>query len=108
MDDNQTSENLEQRCARSYNAVKDYLVDTAAAWLFYTPLMTASEYVAGMESKEVAKSRLMAMVVNAVVMRPYGKLRQTWADYWHADAGSSTLKKLAVDASYSILFQIPV
>ena len=106
--DEDSHSTLEDRC-NSINVIKDYLVDTSAAWMFYTPVMAASEYfVAGMASKEVAKSRLMAMAVNAVVMRPYGKLRQNWADYWNADAHSSTLKKFAVDTSYSVLFQIPV
>ena len=47
---------------KAYLAIKNYLVDTTAAWLFYTPVMASVEYfVAGMEPKEVAKSRLLSI-----------------------------------------------
>lgn len=92
----------------SVSALRNYVVDTTAALGFYTPLMASAEYfVAGMEPEKVLKSRLMAAAYHAIMMRPYGKFRQWWADYWHADHTSHPLKKFAVDTSATILFQVP-
>lgn len=88
--------------------LKDYLVDTSASLMFYTPLMASAEVIAGMDSKEVIASRLSAIGVHALVMRPYGKFRKKWANYFNADGDSSRLKKFAVDASSLFLYQIPV
>jgi len=107
--DNSHKRNLERICsAAGVNSLKDYFVDTSAASLFYTPLRAAVEYASGMDSHEIIRSRLIALGVHAIVMRPYGKLRQKWADYWQATPESSKLKKFAVDASFSVLHQIPV
>lgn len=90
-------------------SVKDYLVDTSAAWSFYTPALAASELLlAGMDSKEVLKSRLYGMGVQALVMRPYAKFRQWWANYWNTNKDSSSIKKFLVDTSATALYQIPV
>ena len=100
---------LESVCESSWsNAAKNYLVDTSASWLFYTPMLAISECASGMETKEVVKSRLLAMGVHALVMRPYGKLREKWAKFWNTNSQSSALKKFVVDASISALYQIPI
>ncbi len=90
------------------SAFRNYVVDMTAAWGFYTPLMASVEYfAAGMESEKVLKSRLMAAAYHAVLMRPYGKFRQWWADYWNVDYTSHPLKKFAIDTSAMIIFQVP-
>lgn len=107
-----TGVQTERKTSHSKNiaeAIKNYVVDTSASWMFYMPSLAASEYfIAKMEPLEVVKSRLFAMGVHALVMRPYGKVRQWWADRWNADEHSSKLKKFAVDTSASVLYQIPV
>ena len=105
--------NLEQRVVSPHlhplrSIAHRYIVDTTAAWLFYTPLMALSEhYVASMDSREVLHSRLYAAGVHALIMRPYGQFRQWWADYWHANGSSPFLKKLSVDTSAAVMFQLP-
>ncbi len=90
-------------------SAKDYLVDTSASWVFYTPLMALEEAaIAGMEPNEVIKSRLAGIAVQSLVMRPYGKFRQGWANYWGANESSSKLKKTLIDTSSSVLYQLPV
>ena len=61
-----------------------------------------------MESEEVLKSRLYSLGVQALVMRPYAKYREWWAQYWDVDKESSKLKKWGVDTSATVLYQIPV
>ncbi len=85
----------------------NYLVDTTAAWLYWTPVMTLTETLSGMESKEILKSRLMSIALHTFVGRPYGLFRQYWANLWNADASSSRLKKIMVDTSAQICFQVP-
>ena len=71
--------------------------------------MAASEYfVGGMSPEEVVKSRLLAAAYHSVMMRPFGKFRQWYADKWEADAKSSAMKKLLVDTSATVIIQIPV
>ena len=91
------------------NSITNYIVDTTAAWTFYTPTFATMEYlIAGMESEEILKSRLMAAGVQALVMRPYGKFREYWAKKWNANAESSRLKKFLVDTSALSIFQAPL
>ena len=88
---------------------KNYAVDTSAFLGFYTPIMASLEYfIAGMESKEVLKSRIYASGYHLLFSRPYGKFRQWYADLWHADYNSSKRKKLLVDTSAMIMTQTPV
>src|SRR3989338_2297738 len=87
---------------------KSYWVDTTASWIYWTPVMSVSETVSGLELEEVAKSRAIGLGVSAVLGRPYGKFRQYWADLWHADAESSRSKKFIVDTTALTVFQIPV
>ncbi len=95
--------------SKALKTAKKYIVDTTAGWAFYTPLIGMSEYlIAGMENEAILKSRLSAMAVHAVIMRPYAKFREYWAKKWNVDNESSKLKKFLVDTSAMILVQTPV
>ena len=88
--------------------IRKYTVDTTAAWMFYTPIMASIEkFIAGMDNKEVLKSRLFAAAYHAIFMRPYGKFREWYAKKWKADPDSSRFKKFLVDTSAMILVQTP-
>lgn len=90
-------------------SAKNYCIDTTAGWMFYTPLMAASEYlIAGMEGEKVLRSRIYAAGVHALVMRPFGKFREWWAKKWKTDETSSWKRKLFVDTSANVMFQVPV
>lgn len=93
---------------RKDSPLRNYVVDTTAAWLYWTPLMTVTETISGMESEEIFKSRLMSLCVHAFLGRPNGMFRQYWANTWNADAESSPLKKFAVDTSAQVCFQVPI
>ncbi len=94
---------------RFFDEVKNYVVDTTAGISFYTPIMAVSEYfIGGMDSYEVLKSRLFAGACYCVIMRPLGKFRRWYANLWNADPESSQLKKFLVDASATVITQIPL
>jgi len=110
-------ENLEQKinplyaslAKKTVTQIKQYAIDTSASIAFYTPLLASSEYfIAGMSTDKVFQSRLYAAGIHALTTRIYGKIREQWANTWHADPSSTWQKKLFVDSSISVLFQIPV
>lgn len=93
----------------TYYHCTNYLVDVSAAWIFYAPTFATTEYfIAGMSGDKVAKSRLMAAGVQAIIMRPYALFREWWAKYWNAGPKSSQLKKFLVDSTATSIFQIPL
>ena len=87
---------------------KNYLVDTSAAIMVYTPLMASVEYFSGMDSDEILKSRLFAAAANTIITRPYTIFREWWAKQWKADAKSSKTKKFLVDTSAMVMVQTPL
>ncbi len=92
---------------KSSSNFKKYAVDTTSSWLYWTPIMSVTEHFSGMEAKEILTSRLLGIGLGLFVARPYGRFREYWADQWDADATSSQRKKLLVDTSAHLCFQIP-
>src|SRR3989344_2231063 len=82
---------------KSSSNFKKYAVDTTSSWLYWTPIMSTTEYFSGMEADEITTSRLLGIGLGLFVARPYGLFRQYWADQWNADATSSDKKKLLSD-----------
>jgi len=88
--------------------LRSYIVDTTSSWLYWTPLMTVTETISGMEPEQIVKSRLMSIFLHAVLGRPYGMFRQYYANLWNADANSSRKKKYVVDTTAQVIFQVPI
>ncbi len=88
--------------------VKNWAVDTTAAWLYWTPIMTATEFASGMEPKEVLKSRAMSLLNHAVLGRLIGKYRHFVAKWYHADSSSSEIRKVVSDITAQLTTQIPI
>ena len=88
--------------------IKDYLVDTSCAWVYYGSVMAGVEFATGMESSQILKSRLAGAVVHATIMKPYGKLRKGIAERLKGNKESSPLKKAVVDVSSMLTFQAPM
>lgn len=88
--------------------VKNWAVDTTAAWLYWTPVMTVTEFASGMEPKEVLKSRAMSLLNHAVLGRVVGKYRNVVAKWYHADANSSEIRKAVSDITAQLTTQIPI
>ncbi|MSR85864.1 L-alanine exporter AlaE [Candidatus Woesearchaeota archaeon] len=86
---------------------KQYLVDVAATWAFYLPTMAGIEFISGMDSEEVVRSRLTSAATAIVIARPFTKLRSSWAGYLDANSGSSPSKKFLVDTSITLITQPP-
>ncbi len=93
---------------RKASGFRSYAADTTISWLYWTPVMAAIESLSGLETDEILKSRLASICLGAFIARPQGMFRQYWANLWNADAGSSRVKKLAVDTSAQICFQVPL
>ena len=91
-----------------YYAVKNWAVDTTVAWLYWTPIMTVTEFASGMEPEEVLKSRLMGLVNHAVLGRPFGKYRHFVARRYHAHSDSSEVRKAVSDITAQLTTQIPL
>lgn len=87
---------------------KEWLLNTTAAWFWYTPVVTGVEFISGMESMEVLKSRLIGMGVHATIMKPYGKLRKRIAARLKGDQESSPVKKGVIDIASMLVFQEPI
>lgn len=108
---NDDDDNLETIVANEKtfsSRVKRYVVNTTSSWLYWTPIMTATEYFSGMEMDEITATRLSAMGLALFVAHPYGIFRQYWAELWKTDATSSSAKKLIVDTSAHVCFQLPL
>jgi len=87
---------------------KQYLVDYSIYTPFYTIAMGTGEYfIAGLESDEVLKLRVIGAATDLVGSFLYGYSRERWAMLWHTNAQSSRLRKFFVDSSMSIAFAIP-
>lgn len=85
-------------------SLRRYLVDTGATLAYFTFFATISEvFVAGMDAREVAISRLAAIPAMLLAGRPYG----VWRDHvMRALAGR--LPDLASDTLAFLTFQIPL
>lgn len=106
----ETLEHATSEASRSrwYDAVKNYLIDTSASLLFYTPAFAFVEYfIAGMNEKEVFQSRTIGTFVGIATARLYGKFREWWSCALHMDPGSSQLKKILTEASGLTIFTLP-
>ena len=99
--------NSTQNPFRSPSAIRGYLVDTSASWLYWTPIGVISELVAGLETPEILKSRATSLLINMAVARPFGFFRQYWSNLWDTTVESSLVRKLVVDTTALWCFQIP-
>lgn len=95
-----------------YQKFKDtatnYLVDVSAGLMFYNPVMATGEYlVAGMDGSEVMKSRLGASLMQAICMRPIGKLRNASAKLFGITKESPWYQKWASDVASTLVVQLP-
>lgn len=88
--------------------IKNYFIDITASITFYTPIMAPMEYfIADMSGEEVLKSRSSAIGIAFLAARPNGIFREWWARKWNATPESSRIKKILVDTSSLMVFQIP-
>lgn len=89
---------------KNASALRNYMVDTTASWMYWTPVMTVMGTLSGMKADELLKQGLVSVAVYAVIGRPYGMFRQYWADLRKADAASPKRKKFMVDTSAQMCF----
>ncbi len=87
--------------------LEEYLIDTSAIISFYTPLMASIEVSSGMSFDEVCRSRMYSILFHTFAGRTYGKFRSYYAQQWNANSESSQMRKLFIDTSALVLFQIP-
>ena len=82
-----------------YNRATNYLVDVSAGWTFFTPVCAAIEhFAAGMEPKEILKSRAAGILAHGIAMRPTGMVRNALAKKWNVTKESPLYQKIAVNA----------
>lgn len=86
---------------------KYFVVDGSASVLFYTPFMTATEYISGMESDEILTSRTIGGATAFMTGYAYSIFRQWWAKTFKTDAQSTELKKLVIDTTVAMASMIP-
>ena len=64
---------------KSNGKLRPFIVDTVATVFFFTIVAAITElYVAGMEPREVLKTRLIMMPMMVITGRPYG----AWRDWF--------------------------
>lgn len=86
--------------------MRRFLVDTVATVVFFTIVAALTElFVAGMEPREVVKTRLIMMPIMIITGRPYG----AWRD-WFFKTTKPTVSwsKTVIDALAFISFQLPI
>ena len=86
--------------------LRRFIVDTVATVCFFTIVAAVTElYVAGMEPREVLKTRLIMMPMMVITGRPYG----AWRD-WFFNTTKPTVSwsKTIIDALAFISFQLPI
>ena|SRR3989344_9284720 len=90
--------------------IKNWLVDSTAINVFYTPTLAFNELViAGMGSYETLKARLISIPLGFLLGRPFGWCRQIYAKHiFKADENSSKTRKFLVDTTASLVFNAPV
>ena len=88
--------------------LRNYLVNTTASWLYWTPIMTATECISGLELDEVINSRLTSLVIGAVVAHPHGLFRKYWSDALNITPQSRQFSKYIADTTATWCFQIPL
>ena len=100
--------NLTTNLRKHRDEIKNYFIDITASITFYTPIMAPMEYfIADMSGEEVLKSRSSAIGIAFLAARPNGIFRDWWARKLNATPESSRIKKILVDASALVVFQIP-
>ncbi len=111
-------QNLEQLLSDSYvvttcqqrtepSALRGYLIDTSASWLYWTPVMAAVEFGTGLSSKQVFYSRAIGLLTSVVLARPLGKFREYWSEQCKTDSDSSWIRKYVTDTAGWCL-QVPL
>ena len=82
------------------------LVDTLSTILFFTILAALTElYVAGMESADVLKTRLIMVPLMILTGRPYG----VWRDWFFAGTKPTvSWSKSLIDGLACLTFQLPI
>ena len=105
---NTNLEDVLLKCNNIKKQLRDYSIDTSARIMFYIPPLAAWEkFVANMENKEVIKSRSLAVIVNLIIARPYGKFREYWAATCNTNDESSKTRKFLTETIGSIIFGLP-
>ena len=106
--DNYNLEKLVFKYDKIRDCIRDYSIDTSARIVCYIPPLAAWEkFVAGMDNKEVLNSRGLAILVNMLIARPYGKFREYWTKICKTDENSSFIRKFVTDTSGSVAFGLP-
>lgn len=91
---------------RNHYKTKSLLKDGLARAAFFTPIMAFNELIiAGMEPKDVLKTRVYSFLLNLAIGTPYKKYRQWFSDKLNTDSSSSDLRKNIVDTSAFVLSQ---
>ena len=82
------------------------LVDTLSTIMFFTILAALTElYVAGMESADVLKTRLIMVPLMILTGRPYG----VWRDWFFAGTKPTvSWSKSLIDGLAFLTFQLPI
>lgn len=97
---------LEQKVEGSHNkegllgslgSWKNYWVDVASGWSYYTPVYAIQEVIAGKELDSIVATRALGLIMHAAAIRPIGKVRNYFADKWEVTKESSFLKKLGLN-----------
>ncbi len=86
---------------------KDYAIDVTASWMFWTPAMASVELLAGMTSEEITGLRKAGIVAQAIIMRPYEKIRERIADYWKVTNENPLWQRIGVELATMFLVSIP-
>src|SRR3989344_9031233 len=76
---------------------KNYWVDVASGWSYYTPVYAVQEAIAGKELDSIAATRAIGLAMHAVATRPIGKVRNYFANKWNITKESSFSKKLGLN-----------
>src|SRR3989344_1332031 len=86
--------------------IKNWLVDSIAINVFYTPALAFNELIiAGMSPYTTLKARLISIPLGFVLGRPFGIWRQFYADHiFKADEKSGKIRKFLVDTTASLIF----
>src|SRR3989344_3493203 len=114
MVETEKKEDLNSLITKVKDGFKNWLVDTSAGWIFYTPLMGTVEIgtqyatTENINFDEIGKTRLYAALIHALLMRPIGKMRKYFKEKWNVNDTSSKLKKTLVNFSSVMMFQAPV
>jgi len=87
---------------------RKYAADTFAAQSWGLTVAAGLEVASGMSLEQIAKSRTMMVVVNAVVGRPYGKWRDFVLEKCGVDEASGMVRVLTAEALAMNSFYLPL